>query len=270
MPVGLHAVYETSYISALERAAALGFDYVQFDLNVPGFYIDEISKTDISNIKRTAKREGVGITFHAPGDNIGLFTDYPEIRSGMLKHFARIMNIAEELEARHVTFHPLWPPSFKTADTHEDLFGERHFGYFKKVLTENLLALCEGKHVYACIENHRIDSVAMAALNDSFILSETIALTLDIPKTLTISGDLNQTLLEFYGKNLARLKEVHLHDRDEQGRTHLAPGQGLIDFSRFAEFLAIEDAWITVEVRPAELAAAAIPWLRSFRDSFGR
>lgn len=43
MKIGMHAVYERSFAEAIHKASECGFDYVQFDLNVPQFYVDQIS-----------------------------------------------------------------------------------------------------------------------------------------------------------------------------------------------------------------------------------
>ncbi len=51
MKIGLHAVYERSFAEAIEVAAKYGFDYVQFDLNVPQFYVDQISGRQLRTLQ---------------------------------------------------------------------------------------------------------------------------------------------------------------------------------------------------------------------------
>jgi sugar phosphate isomerase/epimerase len=99
--IGYHAVYDESYADALEFAASKGFDCVQFDLNVPHFSLHRLSAGERSRIRDLAARLGLRLSFHAPGDDVSLFTDHPGIRDAVLRHFAEIVGIAEEVGARH-------------------------------------------------------------------------------------------------------------------------------------------------------------------------
>ena len=154
MLMGYHAVYDKSYREALAFAGENGFDYVQFDLNVPRFYIDTLSLKHIKEITSFSREIGVGISFHAPGDNVGLFSDYPEIRKGILKHFSCILEKANDLQARHVTFHPLMYPSFKRSDTGKNDIEDEYYDYYFNIFEVNLKTLAEhARNVKICIEN---------------------------------------------------------------------------------------------------------------------
>ena len=117
---GYHDVYETSFSAALKAAAQQGFQYVQFDLNVPGLFIDEFPPRKLREIRSMASDLAVSVSLHAPGDNVGLFVDYPAVREGVLRHFRRLLDQANELGAHHMTVHPFRPPSFLRADTMRD------------------------------------------------------------------------------------------------------------------------------------------------------
>lgn len=96
MKFGYQAVYDRDFFDAIGYAAANRFDYVSFDLNVPRFYVDRMADSDLDRLRRATERAGVGLAFHAPGDNVSLFSDYPAIREGIVKHFGRIIAAAEQ------------------------------------------------------------------------------------------------------------------------------------------------------------------------------
>ncbi len=63
----------------------------------------------------------------------------------------------------------------------------------------------------------------------------------------------------FFRRHKSRIREIHLHDLDERGRSHLKPGQGKLDFDGlFREFYDEENQWLTIEVRPFEEARLAM------------
>jgi sugar phosphate isomerase/epimerase len=100
--IGYHVVYDASFDDAIRYAAEHGFDYVQFGLNVPRFYLDDLNDAELDRIKDAARQHKVGISFHAPGDNISLYTDYARIRQGILDHFSMILTKARRLDAHHL------------------------------------------------------------------------------------------------------------------------------------------------------------------------
>ena len=51
LKIGMHAVYETSFEEAIRLAGQHGFDYVQFDLNCPQFYVDGLSDTQVTALR---------------------------------------------------------------------------------------------------------------------------------------------------------------------------------------------------------------------------
>ena len=72
MKTGYHVVYEDNYYEAIDHASANGFEFAQFDLNIPKFFLDGLSADHLMKIRDYAKNKNVTITFHAPGDNVSL------------------------------------------------------------------------------------------------------------------------------------------------------------------------------------------------------
>jgi sugar phosphate isomerase/epimerase len=259
---GYHAVYEHGFKEAIELAAKHRFHYVQFDLNVPRFYVDGLSRGDLKAIKAFASDSGVCISFHAPGDNIGLFTDYPAIRNGLLEHIKVVLEKANILDAHHLTVHPLSPPSFRRADTLKDGFQEEYKRYFSDVLAENLRYLAgNAGNVLLCVENCHLGAITRDALEGLFLEGARLFLTLDYAKMHKPGPTLDQDQHSFFMKHKERIRELHLHDTDTSMRSHLSPGQGNLDFGRLFSEFPDEGMWLTIEVRPFSEA-------RKARDSF--
>jgi sugar phosphate isomerase/epimerase len=259
MPIfGYHDVYETDFLSALKAASEHGFQYVQFDLNVPGLYIDHLPRKRLHEIRSAASDLDVAISLHAPGDTIGLFTDYPAIRRGILDHFERVLEQANELGAHHMTVHPFRPPSFLRADTLRDGFQDIYFSYYRDVLMENLFHLTRvSGRVLITVENSDFIDIAIEALSDMFQRGTDLFLALDWAKLHRTDLAPDDAQLTFFQKHRERIRDLHLHDRDANGRTHLAPGQGSLNFRSLFEKFYEDSQWLTIEVRPFAEAVRA-------------
>jgi sugar phosphate isomerase/epimerase len=257
MPIfGYHAVYERDFSSALRSAAELGFQYVQFDLNVPSFYIDKLSRRQLHEINSIAADLGVAISFHAPGDNVGLFTDYPLVRKGLLDHLKLILQKANELSAHHLTVHPLDPPSFRRADSLQDSFQIEQHDYFKQILKENLRQLTDASgHMVIVVENCQFRKIAIDALTEMFQEGTDIFLAMDWAKLHKANLVIDEDQRLFFANHRQRIRELHLHDMDSDGRSHLKLGQGSLDFTKLIDEYYDSSQWLTIEVRPAVEAA---------------
>lgn len=253
MFIGYQAVYDESYLDALGFAARNGFDYVQLDLNVPHFSLHRLSASDRRLVRDTAADLGVGLSFHAPGDNVSLFTDYAGIREAILRHFAEIIRAADDLSARHVTVHPGLHPSFGAAGGAVDAFMLRYADYYAQVLTDNLTELAQGaRGVLLCVENYIMDAVAMQGLDRLLRDDMRVFLTWDVAKS---AGHPEHTA--FYREHRERIRELHLHDAIAGGQSHLALGEGQVDFDEALPLVLSGTVATTIEVRPREQAASS-------------
>lgn len=254
MKLGYQAVYDLDFFDAIDYASDNGFDFISFDLNVPKFYIDNLTKEELLKIKVFAERKRVGLAFHAPGDNISLFSDYPCIRDGILKHFTKIIKAAELLNASHVTVHPGSYPALRKARAKEDDFSKEYSDYFSKVLYKNLLYLSKvSQSVKVCVENFNFATITMNVLEELF-KENTIFLTWDIAKTYDRYVNCNEVVEGFMFKHRDKIKEIHVHDMIKDKKSHETVGSGDLDFSRYVEVFKGENKYVTIEVRPREEA----------------
>lgn len=267
MIFGYQAVYDADFFDAIAYAKQNGFDFVSFDLNVPRFYIDQLTDAKLAEIWDYSEKQGVALAFHAPGDNISLYADYPSIRSGIIEHFIKILTAAKKLNARHVTIHPGNIPAFKRSDVDGDDFGVEYASYFKDVLYENLMRLAENsKDVFICVENFNFTDLTMDVLQRTFDRAP-LFLTWDIPKTYDKQLNLNQTVDGFMRKNRKYIREIHFHDIKKNDRSHLMIGKGDLDFREFMEVFEQPELAGTIEVRPREEALRSMSTLRELMDA---
>ena len=239
---GYHAIYPANYYAGIDDAVKYGFNFVQFDLGVPQLFLDEISDSELVQIRNYAETKNVRITFHAPGDNVSLFCDYPLIRQGILDEFSLILEKANKLNARHITLHTGVYPKFMKHDDTDYTFNLDHYA---NVLYENLNYLTNRcGDVLVCVENSEIDELKLNVIEKSDVY-----LTLDTAKFTDDTYD-------FYVKHRDRIRELHIHDKIKGFRSHQIVGTGVIDFTLFTQFIN-DNVYITHEVRPVSAAATS-------------
>ena len=248
-----HAVYSKNFFDGIDDARKYGFDFVQFDLGVPKFFLNELTDENLNDITAYANDKGVIITFHAPGDNVGLFCDYPIIRKGILEEFSLILEKANKLNARHITFHAGNYSRLKKSGTKSD---ESNISYYEQILYENvryLVARCG--NVLVCIENFMWDKVICAVIkrliddgNALYLTLDTAKLYSDAAATKIIKDD-----YELFIQYKSYIREMHIHDMNEEFKSHQTVGTGAVDFQLFKQFLK-NDVYLNFEVRPVEAA----------------
>ena len=250
MLVGYHAVFDKDYHDAIAYASDSRFDYVQFDLNIPRFYLDHLSAREVRRIRTAADDRHVGLSVHAPGDNVSLFTDYPAARDGLLRQMQHILHRANDLGARHLTVHPGLVPSFRRARETGDAYRAEYAPYYRRVLSENLRWMADRSgSVVICVENFGTVDLAFEALGGLLGQGFPIHLCWDFAKSAAQNG-----AEDFFRQNAGHIREVHVHDLDLHGRSHQVVGEGTLDFRRYAEVIVRGDVATTIEVRPREAA----------------
>lgn len=258
MKTGYHAVYENDFFDAIDHAKLYGFDFVQFDLGIPRFFLDDLSEKDLLCIRNYAKEKEIEITFHAPGDNVSLFCDYPFIREGIIKQFQLIMHKASILEARHVTIHAGSYPMFKKSGTKYDDYTKEYKDYYENVLYENLKEIIKcSKNTMICLENYNFNSIIVEVIEKLIKNGFSIYLTLDTAKLYMKNLQMNNEIFNFYLNYKTFIRELHIHDKNETYGSHQMVGTGYIDFTKFLDFIRNEDTYINFEIRPIESAADA-------------
>lgn len=255
MKCGYHAVYEYSFEEAIDFACVNGFDFVQFDLGVPTFFLDRRTDRELAALHSLAQSRHVEITFHGPCDNVSLFCDYPQISRGILDQYTSILYKANLLGARHLTIHTGKHPQFKITGSFEDEYIKRFGRHYGDTLRENILSLLEKcGETMLCIENDGFTPLVMDTVGDMLGKYDNLYLTCDIPKLYTKKLILNKDVYDFMDRNKAFIREAHLHDCSKTYGRHQMIGKGKIDFSKFKDFFMQENVYWNFEIRPREAA----------------
>jgi len=255
MKTGYHVVYARDYFEGIDDARKYEFDFAQFELGVPAYYLDGLSTVRLREIRDYADGNGVELTFHAPGDNVSLYADYPCVRRGNLEQFERILEKANLLRARHMTVHAGEFSAYRQSGSDTNAFADMYARYFEDMLYENLrdVLRCAGD-VLICLENYKLGEVGMRAAQRLIDESRGLCLTLDVAKPHSY---------EFYRKNKKVIREMHIHDINPAYGSHQTVGTGDVDFAPFKQFYG-PDVYVNFEVRPVDEAAKSNKALGEF------
>lgn len=255
MKTGYHAIYEENYYVAIDNAHKNGFEFVQVDLGVPEFYLDELSDKELTDIKRYSHSKDVEITFHAPGDNVSLFCDYPSIRNGILQQFRMILYKANIIGARHMTFHAGHYPEYKKNESLKDDFSDSHSDYYNDVLYYNLKKIIDScGNVLVCLENCGLNTLKIEVIKRLIRNNCSLFLTIDTAKSYQGDFNIHQEVYDFIAEYKDYVREIHIHDINKTFGKHQIVGNGVVDFSLFKEFLFKDRVYMNFETRPIEAA----------------
>jgi len=254
MKTGYHAVYAGDYFQGIYDAKKYGFDFAQFELGVPAYYLDGLSNIQLREIRGYADANGVELTFHAPGDNVSLFADYPCVRRGNLEQYKYMLEKANVLRARHMTVHAGDFSAYRKTGSDTNAFAEQHARYFEDVLYENMKdVLSNAGDVLICLENYHLNGIIMRAAQRLIDEGRGLCLTLDTAKLWASRKVAKPYEHEFYFKNISAIREMHIHDINAYG-SHQTVGTGTVDFAPFKQFCGPE-VYLNFEVRPVGEAA---------------
>lgn len=258
MTTGFHGVFEKGFYEAVDNARLHGFDFVQFDLNIPRFFLNTWTAENLCKLRQYAESKGIQITLHAPCDNVSLFSDFPLIRKGILDEFKLILEKANFLGARHLTIHAGEHPKFRQSGQSEDLYTAEYQTHYEAVLYENIkeLILTAG-NVMICLENHKLDRIIMDVVEKCIDEKYSLFLTLDTAKMYTPTYEFDRVGFNFMMAHQDQIREIHISDFNRAYGSHQIPGTGIVDFTLVKELLHKQNIFVNIEVRPLEAAVIA-------------
>lgn len=251
MKTGYHAVYSKDFYEGIDDACKNGFDFAQFDLGVPTFFLDNLTNNELVSIRNYARDKKIEITFHSPGDNVSLICDYPLIRKGILDEFKLILDKANLLNARHITFHAGDYPQFKKSGCKID---DSYSSYYEDIFYENLKFLTDNcGEVFICMENYDLNNNKRKVIKKFIDDKLPLYLTLDTAKLYSKNSEINKQDFDFFIQNKNYIREIHIHDLNTKFGGHQIVGTGFVDFQLFKQFIN-ENVYLNFEIRPVEAA----------------
>jgi sugar phosphate isomerase/epimerase len=255
MKCGFHSIYEENYFEAIDKAVDHGFDFVQFDAAVPVFHPENLSVSELHDIRKYSEDKDIRLTFHGPCDALDFFYDQTHIRKGITEYYKRLIENISFLNARHLTVHMGDYPKFGISGGGHEKFLEKYGSYFRDVFIENLgTIVAYNSKINICVENCGFDSFKMAILQEMIDKDINIKLTIDIAKAYNTNGMIKSDTMDFFIHNITHVREVHIHDFVFQKGSHQVIGTGFVDCAEFRDFLFKDDIWMNHEVRPFEAA----------------
>ena len=266
--VSYHAVYDESIIDALAFAGSHGFAGIQWAVEAPHLAFESLPAEEIDRIAACRAEAGLDISLHAPDDACSLFSASRHLAEGIFRYFDAMMSLAGRIGAELITIHLGAPVTFGTDTDPPESIPNPDRALYRQVLARNLQRLIDlsaGRFVL-CVENFRLEAMTQEVLQ-GFLDEGRLFLCWDLAKTFDAAGGPVERIESFYRRNIARVRQVHLHDiRD--GRSHCVVGTGCIDFLHFLPSLAAADVMdYCIEVRPREQAVESLANLRRVLES---
>jgi sugar phosphate isomerase/epimerase len=257
-----HVIYDESLESALEYARENGWTGIVPDIGVPRFSPGRYSSADRNLLREKSSEYELEWGFHAPGDDIGMFTTYPPIRKAIMEYFKTIVDFAREVSKSpsNMVIHTGKVPSFRKAGGNEDEYLNENLEVYESVFFENILELAEygNPDVRIVLENHGWTPLIRHSLPS--LIARGLKLCLDIPKLYDGEMNLIRSDWRIFQQFPDAIEVVHVHDYIPGQRSHQIVGEGNIDFSLSLDFLSKLDQSIqyVFEVRPREAAAKSL------------
>lgn len=261
--ISYHAVYDRSIMDALKYAKDNGFAGIQVAVELPHLSFEGISAIERQEIKRFISDYNFNISLHTP-DNLSFLESSKYLRQGILNYCKALFDFAEEINAKIVTFHTGSMTTFPTHTTNEERTPKIDIPLYGDIFQESLdrIIRIAGDKIIICIENYKLTDMMMEILQP-YLNDGKISLCWDIPKTYDSKMCKLEKVEGYFINNIKHIKQVHLHDINNQGRSHHVIGTGAIDFKYF--FSILVNAYVLdycIEVRPREKAKESLDNLK--------
>lgn len=247
MLFGFAATYGFKSIAdAVQFARENDFGAVEINFNIPEFFPENYSKSDIEEIREMSKRYNVLLTFHAPED-INLCSKQKRVVDTSVKRLEECIDFACALGGKRFTFHigdsvnfTMFDGSLRMEDYYKD------YADIMKSSLEKLIAYTSGR-IILCAENTGYFSSAKME-SVEYALGKGLFLTWDMGHSYIKKGQ-----QEFMIRNIEYVRNAHIHDVCN-GKDHCIIGTGEVDIIKQISMLDENKVIFIIEVRPKEAA----------------
>ncbi len=207
------------------------FDFVELSI---GEHEVSPEKIDAEEVREVLEQKGLDLIVHLPFRQ-PLATTVPEFNDAALGYFDRLLEFSSKLGAEKAVIHA----NMRDRDSEEEL----------KELTsqvEQVKELGEEHSIEICFENVRhIDTPELMELGE-LLARIGASMCFDIGHAFIAADE--EEVSEFLENHSDLVSHLHVHDIRERGDSHIAVGEGSIDFEAVAEQLSGFDGTVCFEL----------------------
>lgn len=216
----------------VEKAARLGFDYVEMSLDYP--WPDIIHAKTAKEVSKLGKALGIGFAFHAPWAGIGLAHPRQEMHKASLKVIAKCIQAASRFgEPLYFNVHILT----EEAPTLEFEEVVAVVANNAKVAVREIAEMCSGKGMDFTVENNTGMLFGLSGHLDFLLAGSKAGLCLDVAHVARVRDELagaglkDRSISGWISHFSKKIKVCHLNDY-KGGRDNLALGKGTINVGK--------------------------------------
>jgi len=218
LALGFTVGLDMPFSRATEWAAAEGFDFVEILLD--GAYARERIEDDAGRMADQLDAHGLGVVVHLPF-NADPGSPFAPVREGVVREFTAGMDLARDLGAEKVVFHP-------SSDAWDLGWTEEAAREFTHDALDTLVPAARDRGLTACLENivsSYYDATTFPELLERYPES---SMTFDTSHAhlAGLSAEEMVAFVEEYGDRIDHLHFVDTRSGDE----HLPVGMGRLDF----------------------------------------
>jgi sugar phosphate isomerase/epimerase len=246
LEVGFTVGADMPFEPAVAFAASEGFGFVE--LLADGRYARERLEPRRETVRETLERAGVGLVVHLPF-SVAVGSPFTRVREAVVGEFTDGMDLAADLGAERVVFHPdsdAWELGHDTADRRR----------FVHAALDTLVPAARERGLVPCLENVVSGYYDVGAFPELLERYPEAQMTFDTSHARLVGMD-EAGMAAFLVEHRDRVGHLHLVDTRE-GDEHLPVGMGRIDFERVFEEL---DGWAgtaTLEVGTTDFDTIAL------------
>lgn len=210
----------------IDWAARQGFDFVELLLD--GAYARDRIDDRRDAMGETFQAAGIDLVVHLPF-SIEPGSPFPAVREGAIAEYIGGMELAADLGAEKIVFHPsgnAWGLAWSEEERRE----------FVHEALDELVPAARGRGLEPCLENLASSYYTAQRFPDLLERYPTASMTFDTSHAL-LSGVSSAEMAAFCREHADRISHLHLVDTCGGEDEHLPVGMGTIDFAPLLEAL---------------------------------
>jgi len=262
--ISYHAVYDKSIVEALEYADVNGFSGIQIAIEAPHLSFEKLTEEESEEIRKIVMDSGLNVSVHCPDEGLSLFEHSSFLWEGKYKYFEALFNFSEKIMAKIITLHIGHITTYSTDTMPEVRIPVEDLIMYEETFKKNLDKILKlaGKRFIICVENYNLDDFTLKLLQP-YLDNNEIYLCWDLAKTFTKDGKKKIEVENYFFRNIDKVRQIHIHDLNSEGKSHRIIGTGIVDFTEYLSLF--EDKGIIdycIEVRPRDMAKKSLENLK--------